>query len=1720
VWEAGIGPCERVTVSTVEQCLTRRISFSTIGRSRMAVFLLAMLAIPTGAAQVSVPSAAPSTPPRVAQARRFLQHRGWSGQRDQRTMFVRPIASSLKPLATPASTAVWQPLGPTGVMTPNYGVVTGRVSSIAIDPADVTGNRVYVGTTGGGVWASQNAASSGEVIFNPLTDASSPFDSLRYGSISIGAVTVQPGGTGVVLAGTGDPNDALDSYYGAGILRSVDNGQTWSAIASTSDHIYSFLGEGFSGFAWSTTNPQLVVAAVSQAYEGTLVNAPFQNTSYAGLYYSTDAGATWTLASITDGPGKNVQGPSDSFDLPHGNSATAVIWNPVRQMFVAAVRFHGYYQSIDGITWNRMIAQPGATLTARMCPANPETLGSIACPIFRGALAVNPVSGDTFAWTVDLYNQDQGLWQDVCAISGGSCSNESMVFSQRLSTVPLQTNTIMGPVTIANGDYNLVLAAIPSAQDTLLFAGANDLWRCSLAMDCSWRNTTNANTCMSAHVAPYQHALTWNPANPQEILIGNDSGLWRSMDAIDETGSACSPDDPTHFRNLNAGLGSLAEVESISQIGNSPYTMMAGLGVNGTAGVKSTSGPTNTWPQILGGEGGPVAIDPTTPTNWYVNSGAGVSIHRCSDSEECTPDLFGAQAVIDNADVSGDGFTMTSPAPFIIDPLDPSQILLGTCRLWRGPADGTGWTRANAIGAFLDGVSGNTYCSGDALIRSIAAMPIAGGGEVIYAGMFGSLNGGAIFGGHILKTTFNPGSSSQPGWTDLTFNPVVISQPRFNQYGFDISSIFIDPHDPSGNTVYVTIAGILDSYHAICTIYRTIDGGLHWYEINSNLRGSPANSVVIDPQDADTAYVATDAGVYSTRQVSTCIDGPSKCWSTFGTGLPYSPVTQLSAASSGSSLKVLVAGTYGRGIFQVPLWTADTVLTHASVDPNSLIFASQAAGTASPAQTLTLTNDGGIALQVTSISADAPFSESDSCVGRAVNEGASCTIQVAFAPDQVGPTTGELRITTNVSGGLIIVSLAGTGAAAGPVKVSPSTLDFGQVAIGKTSVLLPLTVENTTANTVALRNIATTLPFSVAGNPCGASLAANSACALSVAFTPTEPGQATGNLSIVDDVGTQTILLKGTGAVAATDTLSKSSIVFSSTSVGQQSRPEVITLSNAGDLPLDLISAVASRGFRSSDTCAGSLGAHANCAFSVVFAPDAVGAVEGTLTVADAMRTQTIALSGTGLEAPAFQVSSSQIEFGAVSVGQTSTPIALTVTNTGGASISNVGFQISGMAESSFSWTATTCGTSLIIGGSCSIQLSFAPVQAGQLTATLVVSSSTLGVLPLQVRLSGVGQGNSSIIISPSQMSFLQPKLGQSTAAQSATISNTTNLIASGLTIATSNSFSLSQNTCGSTLGPGSSCSIGVIFTPTSNGVANGTLVVSSVTLPGAATAVLVGIGGAAGSLQVQPGALAFPLTGVGLTSTPILVTLINNGTVAISDLELSTSTGFQVSLSTCGASLEVAATCTAQIAFAPGNAGQQMGTLSIASGSLTIPVQIALSGMGFDFTVGVSGQSSKTVSSGQTAQYTLALTPLNGSTGTFTFACGSLPTNSSCSFNPGSESVPANATGTVIFSIATGGSRSSASLVDSRNARYDMLPLICLIAIPIAFGSKRGKQWLAILLMTGLIGIAGCAGAGGGGGGTPASPGGSTPAGTYSIVVTATASGVSHKTSLTLIVD
>ena len=72
--------------------------------------------------------------------------------------------------------------------------------------------------------------------------------------------------------------------------------------------------------------------------------------------------------------------------------------------------------------------------------------------------------------------------------------------------------------------------------------------------------------------------------------------------------------------------------------------------------------------------------------------GPGVAIYLCSQTGPCTPAAFGTSPVVTDADVGGDGDTMPTPAPFLVDPLDTTQLLIGTCRVWRGPAEGAGWS--------------------------------------------------------------------------------------------------------------------------------------------------------------------------------------------------------------------------------------------------------------------------------------------------------------------------------------------------------------------------------------------------------------------------------------------------------------------------------------------------------------------------------------------------------------------------------------------------------------------------------------------------------------------------------------------------------------------------------------------------------------------------------------------------------------------------------------------------------------------------------------------------------------------------------------------------------------------------------------------------------------------------------------------------------------------
>jgi len=128
---------------------------------------------------------------------RFLAERGWTqGRRGSRTgaarAAVRTDAIASKPLLRRRP---GRRLARPQWLTPTYGLVTGRVSALALDPSDATGNRLYVGTRGG-VWVAQNAGASNTslIAFTPLTDTVAALSGAEDASISIGALTVQPGG--------------------------------------------------------------------------------------------------------------------------------------------------------------------------------------------------------------------------------------------------------------------------------------------------------------------------------------------------------------------------------------------------------------------------------------------------------------------------------------------------------------------------------------------------------------------------------------------------------------------------------------------------------------------------------------------------------------------------------------------------------------------------------------------------------------------------------------------------------------------------------------------------------------------------------------------------------------------------------------------------------------------------------------------------------------------------------------------------------------------------------------------------------------------------------------------------------------------------------------------------------------------------------------------------------------------------------------------------------------------------------------------------------------------------------------------------------------------------------------------------------------------------------------------------------------------------------------
>jgi len=197
--------------------------------------------------------------------------------------------------------------------------------------------------------------------------------------------------------------------------------------------------------------------------------------------------------------------------------------------------------------------------------------------------------------------------------------------------------------------------------------------------------------------------------------------------------------------------------------------------------------------------------------------------------------------------------------------------------------------------------------------------------------------------------------------------------------------------------------------------------------------------------------------------------------------------------------------------------------------PTSLTFAKQVVGTTSASKTVTLTNAGSAALNISSITATSDFAVLSSTCGSALAVGKKCKVKVTFTPSALGTLNGQLIFTDNAVPPTQSLPLTGTGVSA--ADLSPASASYPARIVGTTSPPKTFTLANNQAVTLTSIAISTTGDFQVSATTCGSSLAAKSKCKISITFTPTAKGPRSGQLSVSDSASNspQVSGLTGTG---------------------------------------------------------------------------------------------------------------------------------------------------------------------------------------------------------------------------------------------------------------------------------------------------------------------------------------------------------------------------------------------------------------------------------------------------------------------------------------------------------------------------------------------------------------------------------------------------------------
>jgi len=674
----------------------------------------------------------------------------------------------------------------------------------------------YVGVGSGGIWKTENGGTTWSTLFD------------KQDSYSIGCITLDPNNARTIWVGSGENVSGRHVAYGSGVFRSRDGGTTWENMGLTSsEHI---------GMIRVDPRDSNVIYVAAQ---GPLWSAGGER----GLYKSTDGGSSWNKI-LGDGLGNTeiddqYTGVSEvHLDPRNPDVIYAVSWQKFRNVAVLldGGPGSGIHKSTDGgATWREL---------AEGLPK--EDMGKVG-------FAISPQEPDVVYATIELAHREGGFYRS----ENGGESWEKMNDYLSGGTGP---------------HYYQEIFADPHQFDRI--------YQMDVRLHVTHDGGNNFETLRSETKHVDHHALAFHPYDKDYLLVGNDGGVYESLDRGDTW---------RYMANMP-----VTQFYKVAVDYDEPFYNVYG----GTQDNSSLGGPHRTdnnvgirnsdWYLTLGADGHQSAADPTNPNIIYANWQEGnlTRYDRATGESVYIRPQPGAGEVEER---------FNWDAPILISTHNPETLYFASYRVWRSDNRGDSW---RAISGDLTRNQDRTKLalmgrlwSADSnwdlgamsqynTITSLSESPVVAG--LIYAGTDDGLIQVSEDGGTNWRTT-----DSLPGVPD----------------NFFVNDIKADLHD--ADTVYVVVddhkSGDFSPY-----VLKSENRGRSWRSIASNL---PDRHVlwrlVQDHVNPGLLFLGTEYGVFFS------VDGGGG-WTKLSGGTPNIAFRDLAIQQRENDL---VGATFGRSFY-------------------------------------------------------------------------------------------------------------------------------------------------------------------------------------------------------------------------------------------------------------------------------------------------------------------------------------------------------------------------------------------------------------------------------------------------------------------------------------------------------------------------------------------------------------------------------------------------------------------------------------------------------------------------------------------------------------------------------------------------------------------------------------------------------------------------------------